>query len=432
MKKFLALLLSVAMMLIPMSALAEGNVIDPTIDYYANEITIDASFDVELAGKIATLVVLKPGKTIADITTADESDAITWADQVAIDNAGVAEFVVDMTYASTDDGYTFVVAVIGSDVVYTGTFDYSIDEKIEVRDEILVDRVNSASNETAINTIIAEMENGTIAADILAVYEGIDEILEAYDDLDDTKPVLKAVYKAKPYADMDDFFDKLDDEIKKQAKAEKKKNNSSSGSGGGSGSIFDITVDPQIITPDTVVTNPFADIPDNFWAKDAILELYKKDIVAGQGDNTFNPNATITRAEFVQMVVKAFGFGLKGDAPAFADVGDEWFAKAVAVAYTNGIVKGTTETTFAPANNITRQDMMVILTNAAKAVGKTLSSTDKAFTDVAEISAYAQEAVSAMVGSGVVSGYTDGSVKPLANATRAEAAAMLNGLLNIK
>ena len=75
---------------------------------------------------------------------------------------------------------------------------------------------------------------------------------------------------------------------------------------------------------------------------------------------------------------------------------------------------------------------MTILYNAAKAKGVSLTAGDASFTDASAISAYAQEAVASMVGSGVVSGYTDGSVKPLNNATRAEAAAMLSRLLEVK
>jgi len=133
------------------------------------------------------------------------------------------------------------------------------------------------------------------------------------------------------------------------------------------------------------------------------------------------------------MVVMAFGFGMNGEAANFADVeSGDWFANAVQIAYSNGVVNGTSATTFSPANNITRQDMMTILYNAAKAKGISLVNGSAEFTDAGDISGYAENAVAAMVGSNVVSGYTDGSVKPLNNASRAEAAAMLSRLLEVK
>lgn len=412
MKKLLALLLSVAMLVLPMSAFAAE--VTPAVDYVANTVTIAGQADESLVGRIATLVIVNPGEDIANFA---EPGVIAWADQAIIAADGSFSFTVDMTYTESGDDYGVYVTVSGSEEAFEGTFDYDT----EVIDTALTDVANDCRVKAAMDEFIRITAKNAI--------EEIDEdLVEDYIDLKSELNVAADMVGKKPFADMDDFVDTLRDLVDKQAKKEAKQ-------GGGSGGGNDgpsLVVSPELIVDKPVVTNPFADIADDYWGKDAIIGLYNKDIVAGAGDGYFRPNSTITRAEFVQMVVKAFGFGMKGDAANFADVTSaDWFSKAVQVAYTNGVVNGTSATTFSPNANITRQDMMVILTNAAEASGKNLTAGNAVFADSNNISAYAQDAVAKMTGSKVVYG-VDGNVNPLANATRAEAAAMLARLLEVK
>ena len=412
MKKLLALLLSIAMLLIPMSALAAE--VTPAVDYVTNSVTIADQVDASLAGRIATLVIVNPGEDIANFA---DDGVIAWADQCIIAADGSFNFNVDMTFAESGNDYGVYVTVAGSEDVFEGTFDYDAD----VIDEALTEVANNCKVKAAMDEFIRGTAKNAI--------EEIDEdLVEDYIDLRNELNVAADMVGEKPFADMDDFVETLRDLVDKQAKKEAKSGGSSGGNGGGTTLI----VEPELIVEKQEQTNPFADIADDYWGKDAIIGLYNKDIVAGAGDGYFRPNNTITRAEFVQMVVKAFGFGMKGDAANFTDVQNaDWFSKAVQIAYTNGVVNGTSDTTFSPNANITRQDMMVILTNAAEAIGKNLTAGNAAFADSDSISAYAQDAVAKMTGSGVVYG-TDGNVNPLANATRAEAAAMLARLLNVK
>ncbi len=412
MKKLLALLLSVAMLLIPMSALATE--VTPAIDYVANTVTVEGNCGEEYAGRIATLVIVNPGEDIANFT---DDGVIAWANQCLIAQDGSFIFLVDMTYTESGDGYGVYVTVSGSEEVFEGTFDYDTDEI----DVALLDIINNVTLKSAVEEFITVTARNRITA--------LDEdVVEDYEDLKNEGKVAEALLKSikkNDVEDMEDFVERLVDAVEDQEKAEKK---GPSGSPDGPS----LVVQPELIVDKPEQTNPFADISDDFWGKDAIISLYNKDIVAGAGDGYFRPNNTITRAEFVQMVVKAFGFGMNGDAANFTDVQNaDWFSKAVQIAYTNGVVNGTSATTFSPNANITRQDMMVILTNAAEATGKNLTSSNAAFADSDSISAYAQDAVAKMTGSGVVYG-TDGNVNPLANATRAEAAAMLARLLEVK
>ena len=413
MKKFLALLLSIAMLVIPMSAFAADITAD--VDYIANKVTIADQVDAGLAGRLATLIIVNPGM---DIDNFAEDGVIAWADQCVVAADGSFEFEVDMTYTGSGSGYGVYVTVSGSDEVFEGTFNYS---RAQI-DITLINAANDMTLKAAMDVFIRETAKNAI--------DEIDEdIIEKYIALKKEDKVAEAMIEERPYTDMEDFVDTLKDEVEKQKKAEKK---SSGGGGGGGGNSLGLYVEPSVIVEVPEVVNPFYDITDGYWGKDCILNLYEKDIVSGDGNGYFRPNDTITRAEFVQMVVKAFGFGMNGEEPAFNDVpADAWYKKAVNVAYTNGVVNGTSGTTFSPEENITRQDMMVILTNASNATGKKLTLGNVAFADADSVAGYAKNAVALMTGSGVVNG-VDGNILPRANASRAEAAAMLSRILDVK
>jgi len=412
-KKLLALLLAVAMLMIPMSAFAAEEV-TPAIDYVANTVTIAGAVDEGLAGRIATLVIVNPGMDIANF--ADEG-VIAWADQAIIKNDGSFEFVVDMIYAATGNGYGVYVTISGVDDSFEGTFDYDVDG----HDDALTELVNNIE-------LSAGMDEFIRITALDKITELDEDLVEDYIDLKYESKVQDAMIKSinkNDVSDMEDFVERLREAVDDQEDAEDKKD------GGGPGPS--LVVQPELIVDKPAQTNPFVDIADDYWGKDAIISLYNKDIVAGTGDGYFRPNNTITRAEFVQMVVKAFGLGMNGDAVNFEDVQNaDWFAKAVQIAYANGVVNGTTATTFSPNANITRQDMMVILANAAKATGKNLTTGNAAFGDADSISSYAKDAVALMTGSGVVYGDQHGNVNPTANASRAEAAAMLARILEVK
>lgn len=417
MKKIIALLLSVAMLLIPMSALADT--IEPSIDYTNDKVTITGEF-LSADGaedKIATLVVLKDGKTFPITDLAADAEFISWADQCFVKD-GKFTFVID-TSATANGTYNFNISAPGVAKTFDGSFTY---DAAIVEDAILEQLNDSKVKAAGIDNYIRVAARGKIVA--------IDaEVVEDYEALKNPMKVATALIGKRPFATLKDFVDELKEAVKKQAKAEK--GSTTGGGGGGSTPSFGGGASGGIIAPATN-TNPFVDIHSSYWGKDAILNLYSKNIVKGN-NGYFRPNDTITRAEFVQMVVMAFGFSMTGTTANFTDVtNNDWFVNAVQVAYSNGVVNGITATTFSPLANITRQDMMTILYNAAKAKNINLTNSGASFTDADSISGYAQNAVAAMVGSSVVSGYPDGSVKPLNNATRAEAAAMLSRLLEVK
>lgn len=227
-------------------------------------------------------------------------------------------------------------------------------------------------------------------------------------------------------------FDSLQ-ELKNFVSNYKEKTDSGSTSGGSNGSSTRKN-DSVIIAPndnqknDKVQVKIFDDIASDFWANEAIEELYKKNIVAGKTDSMFYPNDNIKREEFVTLLVKAFKFDMVDDDFHFEDVPEgAWYYDYVRSAYLGYVVKGISENMFGSGMDITRQDLSVMIYNAAKSAGVILPETKEKinFADEDDIAEYAKAAVENLQKAGIVSGYEDGTFKPAGNATRAEAAMMI-------
>ncbi|THF76099.1 endo-1,4-beta-xylanase [Cohnella fermenti] len=177
----------------------------------------------------------------------------------------------------------------------------------------------------------------------------------------------------------------------------------------------------------------FTDLDRAAWASDSIVGLAARGIVKGVSDTAYAPGAKVTRAEFAQLLVRAFDLqAASGTAVEFKDVkAGAWYVEAIATAQSLGIVQGKPDGTFGVEDEITRQDMAVMLYRALNAAGLGLAPTGEtvAFGDGSSIAGYAQEAAAALAAAGVVTGLPDGSFAPLASADRAQAAVMLDRLL---
>lgn len=175
----------------------------------------------------------------------------------------------------------------------------------------------------------------------------------------------------------------------------------------------------------------FTDLYGYSWAADAITNLVNKGIIKGTSATTYSPANNIIRADFVALVVRMFNL-TSADTANFADVNaSDYFAAELAIARNNGIVGGIGDNEFAPRGNITRQDMMVMLYRAMQKLGIELSGTQA--TDVSDmdtVSGYAKEAVETLMANGIING-KNGKIDPMASATRAEVAVMLNRVLDL-
>lgn len=208
-------------------------------------------------------------------------------------------------------------------------------------------------------------------------------------------------------------------------------NSYSSGGGttggwGGSGTTDNGTTTPTA-APGT--TTGFTDLGDVEWAQEAINHLASLGIINGMGDGTFAPNDNVTREQFAKMIVMCMGYTVNDSATSsFSDVvAGEWYAPFVAAAANNNLITGFEDGTFGVGQNITRQDMAVII---YRALGSPNPSSTGSFSDDAEIGDYARLAVYSLVEIGIINGMGDGTFAPQATATRAQAAQMLNGFYN--
>lgn len=181
------------------------------------------------------------------------------------------------------------------------------------------------------------------------------------------------------------------------------------------------------------VLSGFADTDDTPWAKDSILALAARGVVKGVSEASFAPKKEVTRAEFVQMLVGALDLQATAGGAGFSDVqAGAWYSDAIATAQGLGIVQGRPDGAFGVQDRITRQEMAVMTWRALTAAGLALDSSasaSPAFADEAQIAGYAQEAVAALHGTGLLSGMTDGSFAPRGVASRAQVAVMLDRLL---
>ena len=174
----------------------------------------------------------------------------------------------------------------------------------------------------------------------------------------------------------------------------------------------------------------FADVSKDHWAYEDISTAARFGLMKGTSDTTFSPNLALSRAMLVTMLYRLESEPEVSADASFSDVSsDAYYAKAVAWAKEEGIVNGVTTTTFAPNDDVSRQELATILYRYAQMKGydTTLSDGDGlgAFVDQSDISAYAQEAFAWAVDKTIVSGIGDSTLAPADGATRAQAAAML-------
>ncbi len=186
------------------------------------------------------------------------------------------------------------------------------------------------------------------------------------------------------------------------------------------------------------VGTPSLDFADTktHWARHYIGRLAARGIVSGMGNNTYGPDNSLTRAQFLTILANT----VEGSDPTlappagFKDVPpQEWYYNYVNWGFAQGIVRGIDNATFAPNAKVTREQMAIMLDNLARSTDLVLPVANGAvsFTDAALISPWAAGSVSKIVAAGFMGGYPDGKYKPQGNATRAEAATVVYKLLNI-
>ncbi|TYP52421.1 S-layer homology domain-containing protein [Thermosediminibacter litoriperuensis] len=176
----------------------------------------------------------------------------------------------------------------------------------------------------------------------------------------------------------------------------------------------------------------FDDIKQH-WARNYIESMAAKHVVHGRTAAKFVPDDSVTRAEFAKLVVGALELDLVKYKGSFEDVAsDAWYADYIQTAYENGLITGRVEgKVFDPNAKITRQEIMAIVGRAlAKKPSKDAGELLAPFKDAAKIAGYAEEHAALLVEMGIVSGYPDGTIRPEAYTSRAEAVKLIYGLYN--
>ena len=167
----------------------------------------------------------------------------------------------------------------------------------------------------------------------------------------------------------------------------------------------------------------FRDVPKEHWAYSELKYMVDNKIMLGTGNGNMEPDRNIKREEFIKMLVGAMNIDLDNENAAFIDVQpDAWYAPYIAAAKKAGLVKGYEDGRVGIGENITREDMAVMISRAANL---TEIKDDEEFKDDSLISEYAKNAVYALRKMGVINGMGDGSFAPKNNATRAQTASML-------
>ncbi len=178
-----------------------------------------------------------------------------------------------------------------------------------------------------------------------------------------------------------------------------------------------------------VGANAPEDIADH-WAEDEIEDWLMKGWISGYEDGTFRPDKEVSRAEFVVLVGRSYELPHTRRVPGFDDVEkDDWYYQYVADAVNAEIIKGRDEDTFAPADNITRQEAAVIVD---RLLDLEPIEEPPPFFDQEDIAGWAEDAVTRAAGAEIITGYDDGTFGPTEPITRAETVVVLNRGLKIR
>lgn len=164
------------------------------------------------------------------------------------------------------------------------------------------------------------------------------------------------------------------------------------------------------------------------WAEANIKKLVELKVTGGYPDGSFRPDATITRAEFATLLVKAFNLAPQSG-KVFSDTSKHWAKDSIATAEFHGIAGGYENGSFGPDDLITREQMAAMVVKAANLA--TESSQGTSFLDSADISPWATGAVAVAVRNGVLNGYPDNTFLPQGQATRAEAVTVIMNTLKL-
>ncbi|MBQ8540673.1 MAG: S-layer homology domain-containing protein [Clostridia bacterium] len=274
------------------------------------------------------------------------------------------------------------------------------------------------------------------------IFEVDEEEIEELEDTKKLRTLFCDEFKGTYYS-VEEIQEAWEDAYDEAEKAYKKatSDRGSSGGGGGGGTVIKTAEVSTQLSQDENNKDPNVEIKDYYtdvagtqydWASDAILNLSKNQILLGYGDKTFGPEKSVTRAEFMKMIINVLGMADVTATCSFTDVDpNAWYYIYVASAEKLGLAQGYGNGLFGVNDTVTRQDAITVVYRAAKLKGLSLDkfkASTAVFEDRGEIASYAVEAVDSLYNAGV---YLDTSAplkkfEPTKNASRAYLAYVLD------
>lgn len=165
------------------------------------------------------------------------------------------------------------------------------------------------------------------------------------------------------------------------------------------------------------------------WAAREISFLATKEIVHGVGEDRFEPDRVVSRAEFTAMLVKALGLNHKTSyRREFEDVREnDWYAGYIHAAVDAGIINGLTENTFKPTDEVTREQLAVMIARVLEQ--EDIGEEKVEFSDSVHIASWAKQGVAKAVTKGILKGFPDNTFRPREAVSRKESAVVIYRLL---
>ncbi len=188
----------------------------------------------------------------------------------------------------------------------------------------------------------------------------------------------------------------------------------------------------------STASGSFKDVKTSHWAAEYIEECSKLGIINGYTDGSYGPELSITRAEYLAILLRALCISTDEEFElTFEDVPEnEWFFDIVKTATAKGIVTGSSVTEFNPNNKVSREEMAVMTYRAMNAANLPLDvynnrANKVEFSDQESISGFAADSIQKLNGLGIINGMGDGTFAPKQAVTRAMAAKIAYELLKI-
>ncbi|MCR1848938.1 IdeS/Mac family cysteine endopeptidase [Paeniclostridium sordellii] len=186
-----------------------------------------------------------------------------------------------------------------------------------------------------------------------------------------------------------------------------------------------------LMTPISIYANPNLNDISGHWAKKEINQFISSGYVNGYEDKTFRPDNSITRAEFVKLVNKYFGFNNKEDIK-FSDINiNDWYYKDICIASKAGYINGYEDKTFKPNKTITREEVSKILISIKNKQDNVYDKLNK-YPDKNKVSNWAKPYVEGAIEQGYLKGNDLGLLNPTNNITRAESITILSRVVKEK